>query len=56
MSDLGEDFEEFYVCPSCGHEDHADNFGVYCPACGENQDDLETELFKDDEKDNVSKN
>lgn len=43
-----EDFEEFYVCPTCGHEDHPDKFGTYCPSCGENLDELEAELLKED--------
>lgn len=43
-----EEFEEFYVCPTCGHEDHADKFGTYCASCGENLDELEAELLKED--------
>ena len=45
MNEELEDFEEFYVCPSCGHEGHADKFGVTCPSCGENLDDIEAELL-----------
>lgn len=45
---MSEDDEEFYVCPSCGYEDHADKFGVFCPSCGENLDELEAELLKNE--------
>ena len=38
------DEEEIYVCPACGHEDHADKFGKYCPACGVDLDELEAEV------------
>jgi rubrerythrin len=36
--------EEFYNCPVCGHEDHADKFGKHCPACGTDLDELEAEM------------
>lgn len=33
--------DEFYVCQSCGHEGHPDQFGKNCPACGVDLDELE---------------
>ena len=39
-----EDDEEFYVCPVCGYEDHADKFGLYCPKCNVNLDDVEEDM------------
>lgn len=35
---------EVYVCQACGHEDHPDKFGKYCPACGIDLDELEAEM------------
>lgn len=40
---MSED-DEIYVCQSCGHEDHPDRFGKYCPSCGVDLDELEAEL------------
>jgi len=40
----GEEFEEIYVCRVCGHEDHPDCFGRYCPECLADLDELEGEL------------
>ena len=37
MSDDGE----FYCCPCCGHEDHPDKFGKFCPSCGTDLDQFE---------------
>lgn len=34
MSALDIDDSEFYCCPVCGHEGHADQFGDRCPKCG----------------------
>ncbi|HSH42546.1 MAG TPA: hypothetical protein VK973_10535 [Arenicellales bacterium] len=36
--------EEIYVCMVCGHEDHPDRFGKYCPRCGTDLDELEKEI------------
>lgn len=36
--------DEVYVCAVCGHEDHPDRFGKYCPKCGTDLDKLEAEL------------
>lgn len=36
-----DDYEEVYVCMSCGCEDDPDKFGKYCPSCGVDLDDLE---------------
>src|SRR5690625_627937 len=33
--------DEVYVCMRCGHEGHPDEFGVYCPKCGTDLDELE---------------
>lgn len=39
--------EEIYVCQACGHEDHPDKFGKFCPGCGTDLDDLEADLQQD---------
>lgn len=35
------DTDEVYVCQVCGHEDHPDKFGRYCPGCGTDLDELD---------------
>lgn len=42
-TDIPDDDEPIYVCQSCGHEDHPDSFGQFCPMCGVDLDELEGE-------------
>ena len=44
-ADCDDDLDglEIYVCQCCGHEDHPDRFGKYCPRCGTDLDELEAE-------------
>lgn len=38
---MDDDMDEVYVCMVCGHEDHPDKFGQFCPECGTDLDELE---------------
>lgn len=48
MSGETLDDELFYVCQSCGHEDHPDAFGLLCPMCKTDLDEMEESTHDQD--------